>query len=114
MKPLTLAICLFLCAATSSAEPLCTNWEFEREPEYQFRESDFTLEAAQRSIAYLEERVLAAEHDLLSTFAEYNALTLLKGWLLKKSALAARENGQGEDEVYAFCRFLDDDGVIYD
>ncbi len=86
------------------------------EPDHQFQESDFTLEAALESLEYLADLSQKPRHEL-SAFAEHNSLVLVKGWLLKKAAIEAIAKDQDAaklHEVQHFCEFLVNEAVIHD
>ena len=114
-RPIALVLTLLI-SVSAQAEELCAGWEMKIEPDHQFQESDFTLEAALASLEYLADLSREPRHEL-SGFAEHNSLVLVEGWLLKKAAIEAKAKDQGAaklHEVRHFCEFLVNKAVIHD
>ncbi|MEL6869410.1 MAG: hypothetical protein AAFO81_06380 [Pseudomonadota bacterium] len=109
-------VCALLMGPLAHAENLCTGWEMKIEPDHQFQESDFTLESSLHALKVLGLLAQQPRHER-AAFEEHNALTLVKGWLLKKAAVEAQATAQSEEEVaqvLQFCEFLINEAVIHD
>lgn len=97
-----------LMATSTQAEELCSQWERNTTPDMQIQEADFNLEAYDKALKRLGELGREPDHEL-SWMAQGNALKLVQGWLLKKTALQSLEKSKDDvdtPEVKEFCEFL--------
>ena len=112
MKNLLTIVILFL-TASSWADTICPEYKSNREPEFSWKESDFTEKAAKESLKFLEGVLLHGKsYEWISL---PNAQIVISGFLHKREALKAIHENNAAKEYYVskFCTFLQN-SVRYD
>ena len=88
MKQIILLVAL-LFSFGAIAEDLCGNYKSDIEPDHQWEEADFTKVNAEISVKFLQEVV--SESKDYEWYQLPNAMTLVRGYVLKKAALKEAE-----------------------
>ena len=88
---------------------ICGDFESKVEPDFRWKESDFTKEASIMALAELSDSI--NKNEMLSTFQLPNNLSLIEGYILKQEAERALNGDavhEGLVEYYVtnFCEFL--------
>ncbi|MEP2651404.1 MAG: hypothetical protein ABJH06_05345 [Paraglaciecola sp.] len=99
---------LFISSPLLAGE-ICSEYDSQIEPDFRWKESDFTKEASIKALSELSESI--NKNEMLATFQLPNNLSLIEGYILKQDALRALDGksvhaGIVEYYVTNFCEFL--------
>ena len=102
-----LFIVLFSLPAYS--DEICESFEPKIEPDFRWKESDFTKSASKKALAELSDAI--DKSKMMATFQLPNNLSLIEGYILKQEAIRALKGDsvhEGIVEYYVtnFCEFL--------